>query len=358
MTTGTYDLNKPFGVLDAAVSKYLPGFGGGWVDFRREEVIQQALVRYHLSQKQLGDLGTIEILALPDNRNRLTISGPPRPDGRPRTDEENAACRAIEDRTARIKAELAVLKKIDAEREELYRKRESHQTKVIALMFHWMHEDDLMLVEATGAAQSGVDEGNRPGQAAAKSSGFMLDFEKFVAGALLKLDPGRFRYERQALGPVVVYTVFHDNVAVGRIQTNADGTWEVGDAIPGGEHIDPDWRRIAGAIIREYDNALESQAKTDKWIKAYLERKGRAAGTGISNGKAKRRRGPSRDDLEACKQAMGYWLDDAKSIQEAADLAGIDRQTVKRWIRNVLQMVDQDTGERWTRVLKALGELD
>jgi hypothetical protein len=360
MTTGIYELNKPFDVLDAAVYKYLPGaFGRGCFDSRREVVIQHALVLYHLSQKQLGDLGTIEIRVrgLGNNRSEMDIDGPPRPDGRPMTDEEKAACRAIEDRAARIKAELAVSKKIDAEREELYRKREDFQSKIIASLFFWMRQDDLVLSKAAGAAQSEADQGNAPGETAAKSGGPILDFERFVAGTLLKLDPDHFTYERKALGPVVVYTVSHDSVVVGRIQINADGTWEVGDAIPDDEYTDPDWRRIAGAIIEQCDKALESEAKTAAWLKAYRERK-RQAGGGEGKSKPKgRNRGPSRSDLESCKQAMEYWLDDAKDLQEAADLAGTTPKTVEKWIPNILETVDQDTNERWTRMLRALKKL-
>jgi hypothetical protein len=365
MTSETHELNKPFDVLDAAVYKYLPGaLGRGCFDFRRQEVIQHALVLYHLSQKQLGDLGTIEIRALPDNRSEMEIDGPPRPPERSMTDEEKAACHAIEDRAGRIKAELAVREKISAEAEELYRKRDDFQSKIIASLFSWMHQDDLVLSKTAGAARPKASEGDTSGQAAAKSGGPMLDFERFVAGTLLKLDSAHWRSERQTLGPVTVYFVFHDNVAVGRIQTNADGTWETGDAIPDGEHIDRDWRRIVGAIIDQYDKALESEARTAAWLKAYRERKKQAGGdkeaTRAGNGKGKvnrRNRGPSRSDLESCKQAMKYWLDDAKDLQDAADLAGTTPKTVEKWILNTLETVDQDTNERWTRILKALKKL-
>jgi hypothetical protein len=161
MTTGIYILHKPFDILDAAVFEYLPGFGGGWVDFEREEATHGSVV-YRLSQDQLGDLGTIKLRKLGDDLSELSVDGPPRPAGRSRTDEEKAASRAIEDRAERIKAELAVLDKIRAECEQLYHQRESHQAKVIALMFQRMQEDDLVLeAKPAGYSQRRGPEGAR-----------------------------------------------------------------------------------------------------------------------------------------------------------------------------------------------------
>lgn len=67
-----------------------------------------------------------------------------------------------------------------------------------------------------------------------------------------------------------------------------------------------------------------------------------------------RKRGPSADTLAKCQEAMRLWLDEDKSLTKAANLAGIDPKTAKRRIPNVMQMINKDKKEVWTKKLEAL----
>ncbi len=64
-----------FDVLDAATYTYLPGLAKGWVEFTREPV-QQGLVVYRLSHRDLGDLGTITLRMMSSKKTELAIKNP------------------------------------------------------------------------------------------------------------------------------------------------------------------------------------------------------------------------------------------------------------------------------------------
>ncbi len=70
-----------------------------------------------------------------------------------------------------------------------------------------------------------------------------------------------------------------------------------------------------------------------------------------------RNRRVSAKTLSECKEAMEYWLDEGKSLQEAADLAGTTDKTVRARIPNVLAALDKEKQAEWEKLLKALGEL-
>jgi len=69
-----------------------------------------------------------------------------------------------------------------------------------------------------------------------------------------------------------------------------------------------------------------------------------------------RERGPSSWTLDACKKGLGYWLDNNKPLSAAADLAGIDKATLQRWIPNVLDTLDSETRTSWITKLRALNK--
>lgn len=71
----------------------------------------------------------------------------------------------------------------------------------------------------------------------------------------------------------------------------------------------------------------------------------------------RRNRRPSANILALCKDAMKHWLDQDKSLTVASNLVGVDPNTVRRWIPNVLQMAEPEKQEEWSCKLKALKEL-
>ena len=77
---------------------------------------------------------------------------------------------------------------------------------------------------------------------------------------------------------------------------------------------------------------------------------------GKPKAKGKRKRGPSEETLESCKQAMIEWLDNHADLQKAAELCMIDDETILRWIPNVLELTDSPKREKWIALLRALGK--
>lgn len=72
----------------------------------------------------------------------------------------------------------------------------------------------------------------------------------------------------------------------------------------------------------------------------------------------RRKQGPSPEVLSACTDGMKYWLDDDKNLTRAAELAGVDRKTILKWIPNVLDLIDDNKLIMWIRKLKAIGRND
>ena len=68
----------------------------------------------------------------------------------------------------------------------------------------------------------------------------------------------------------------------------------------------------------------------------------------------RRERGPSADVLETCRIAMKYWLEDSETLAKAAQLAGVDKATVQKWMPNVLAMIEPDVRARWITRITAL----
>ena len=74
-------------------------------------------------------------------------------------------------------------------------------------------------------------------------------------------------------------------------------------------------------------------------------------------GSTKRDRGPSPDILKLCKQAMKYWLDDERPLSMSCELAGGPTpKTVKKWIPNVLKLLDEPKRQQWITKLKVLNQ--
>lgn len=72
----------------------------------------------------------------------------------------------------------------------------------------------------------------------------------------------------------------------------------------------------------------------------------------------KRKQGPSPEILSGCTDGMRFWLDNDNGLTRAADLAGVDRKTILKWIPNVLDLIDDNKRLNWIRKLKAIGRND
>jgi hypothetical protein len=74
----SFELPVPFDILDAATIDCLPGYAPGFVDFTRE-VITPALIVFKMRQRDLGELGTIDLRKLSDKVTQLFIPEARRP---------------------------------------------------------------------------------------------------------------------------------------------------------------------------------------------------------------------------------------------------------------------------------------
>ena len=131
----------PFDVLDAAVHECLPGYipvagpdTGTIVQFRREP-LTPALVVYRITETQPGDLGTVKVRKVGDGVSELDIDGPYRAPMRQPTAEELAPIRTIPDKAERVRARMALHKRIAQEAQEVFEKRmAAHQFIIDAFL--------------------------------------------------------------------------------------------------------------------------------------------------------------------------------------------------------------------------------
>jgi len=63
------------------------------------------------------------------------------------------------------------------------------------------------------------------------------------------------------------------------------------------------------------------------------------------------------EKLLLVKKAMEYWLDEGKNLTPASELAGVDKKTVRKYISDVLEIIEPEKRKKWEPLLKALGEL-
>jgi hypothetical protein len=110
-----------------------------------------------------------------------------------------------------------------------------------------------------------------------------------------------------------------------------------------------------GALFESIRDVIIEQAKLIPLsVQTHVEPGDKAPG---KQGKREQRtRGPSADVLDACHEAMKLWLDNAKPLSTASDLAGVNRKTVQKWIPNVLEMQNEDVQTRWVTVLRSLDQ--
>lgn len=118
-------------------------------------------------------------------------------------------------------------------------------------------------------------------------------------------------------------------------------------------------QKILAVLIEYLDNAT-GWSETRNGVKTESEPTAKPAvmaqARDIVPERKKRHRGISPDVIEDCKTAMKYWLDDAKPLAEAAQLAGRDDETVLKRIPEVLQTVDAQTREKWIILIQAQGK--
>ncbi len=138
--------------------------------------------------------------------------------------------------------------------------------------------------------------------------------------------------------------VIKERMTVGyiRIATCREGEAEIHfDGIS-----DSDKRQIAPFV----DKIIERMEEEKLFVDAPAEN-----GEGEPRGK-RRNRGPSPDVLKDCKKAMEDWLDNDKSLNNAAQLVDRDDQTVLKWIPNVLTLIPSPKREEWIKLIRAQGK--
>lgn len=80
--------------------------------------------------------------------------------------------------------------------------------------------------------------------------------------------------------------------------------------------------------------------------------------TGQSQAAKKRKRNANLATLNSVKDAMEDWLTRSMSITAAAENNGTSPARIRKYIRQVLEMVDIKTRDEWIKLLKAMGELE
>lgn len=122
------EMEKPFAVLDAAIERCFPGYSknvgceGAIVHYVRKEVTAGS-VRYLISAREPGDLGSITVYQTGSETCALLIEGPKRPPGRLPAQEDMAAIRGIHDKRQYRCELLRLLRAIGVEDDQIYEKR-------------------------------------------------------------------------------------------------------------------------------------------------------------------------------------------------------------------------------------------
>jgi len=71
-----------------------------------------------------------------------------------------------------------------------------------------------------------------------------------------------------------------------------------------------------------------------------------------------KKRGPNIGTIERVKDAIKYWLDGGSSFNSACELAGVDDETVKSNLSIALRLFDEQTRDKYTKLIVALGKDD
>jgi hypothetical protein len=157
---GTHELPVDYDVLVGASEKCLKGKVNGWVEIEKiNETI--ASTTYRLWQKQLGELGTIEIRKLRDRASQVAISA------------VNSAlfsaewekwareqCKGL-DKKNWTKKYLELQKAENHRRKELHARQRDHLDKVIEVYFRLLEEERIWAdTQAVGAGE-GEKHGNK-----------------------------------------------------------------------------------------------------------------------------------------------------------------------------------------------------
>jgi hypothetical protein len=163
----------------------------------------------------------------------------------------------------------------------------------------------------------------------------MLNLEEIVEHALLvDLDTSIFHYESQALGLVVIYTLFRGDRAVGRIHTDADENLILEDV-----NFDPqigcsdrDWRRFSATISDEWDRERERRASI-----AEYKRKKAGGGIILRLGKPGRKRDPYYDeaaqrirDGQSYDKVFEWWCQVTETAKPDKGVRDSFKQAIKR----------------------------
>lgn len=135
-----YELYIPFAILDQATERCLPGYTAKLVDIEREQSVT-GIVTYTLHQRQLGDVGEVRLYKKTDTITELHIHASQPPHLRKRTAEELAQLTTLADKEERIHADVALTRKIRAERDALYKQRKDFLRVVEEAFFNHLIDD-------------------------------------------------------------------------------------------------------------------------------------------------------------------------------------------------------------------------
>jgi len=131
------EMEKPFAVLDAAIERCFPGYyadigcEGAIVHYVREELTSGS-VRYLITAREPGDLGSIDVYQTGSETCKVLIGGPERPQGRQPAHEDMAAIRGIHDKRQYKRELQRLLRAIRAEDDEIYEKRRCVHDRVVS----------------------------------------------------------------------------------------------------------------------------------------------------------------------------------------------------------------------------------
>lgn len=133
-----------FEVMDAAVAEHLSNFMNGFIEYRREMITQSSVI-YHLSQRQLGEVGQVRLRKLPNQTSEFAVREAARPEIRDINDVERAALQEQANRDAFIDTVLKINKARTRERDEQRKKKVEHLNKVSDGLLQLLYDDFIFI---------------------------------------------------------------------------------------------------------------------------------------------------------------------------------------------------------------------